>query len=257
MPTKTTLERIDTLRAAMLACATEDICQPHITVIAHGEGYAGYRGVYAQRGADAAQGLVITAPPEYVRILTDALAAESPARAFSIERLCSPLGDAVERVVGPASLAYADDGDFRPSAASVAVRLLTSDDASAFRALRDACDAAEWESAGIELDRNPIYAAFDGHVLAAASSWEDRGGAWNIGVVTHPQRRGRGYGRAAASVATQHALREGALPQWQTLIENAPSLAIGRARIRRALPHHRPAAEVVGAGGRRTSDRAP
>ena len=51
-------------------------------------------------------------------------------------------------------------------------------------------------------------------------------GASHIGVVTHPAYRGRGYGRAAVSAATARGLEAGFIVLYQTLLANAPSVAL-------------------------------
>jgi RimJ/RimL family protein N-acetyltransferase len=46
--------------------------------------------------------------------------------------------------------------------------------------------------------------------------------------VTHPVRRGQGYGRAVVSFMTAYALDGGGIGHYQTLLANAPSVAIAR-----------------------------
>ncbi len=62
----------------------------------------------------------------------------------------------------------------------------------------------------------------------AAASWDIHGPIRHIGVITHPAHRGQGLAPALGSAITAAALAENAIPQWQTLLANAPSLAIGR-----------------------------
>ena len=52
-------------------------------------------------------------------------------------------------------------------------------------------------------------------------AWEE---AVSIGVVTHPAYRGRGYGRAV--VSTAQGLEAGFIVLYQTLLANAPSVAL-------------------------------
>ena len=77
-----------------------------VIVREHNGSLAGYHGVYAFR-RDGGR-CIVSAPAGYVPRLRDALA---PERAFDVEALVGVLGDEVERVVGPARIAYADDGD--------------------------------------------------------------------------------------------------------------------------------------------------
>jgi predicted GNAT family acetyltransferase len=47
-----------------------------------------------------------------------------------------------------------------------------------------------------------------------------------MAVITHPQHRGHGYGRAVVSRLTEEALHQGLGPQYRTLEANAPAMAI-------------------------------
>jgi predicted GNAT family acetyltransferase len=51
----------------------------------------------------------------------------------------------------------------------------------------------------------------------------------NVGIVTHPAQRGRGYARAVVSAMTAFGLARGAVLRYQTLQANAPAVAIARA----------------------------
>jgi hypothetical protein len=64
----------------------------------------------------------------------DALAGRAAADVFDAHAIAVPFGDAVERVIGPAWIGYADAADVRAPDARDA-RLLTSDDVAALRAL--------------------------------------------------------------------------------------------------------------------------
>jgi predicted GNAT family acetyltransferase len=48
----------------------------------------------------------------------------------------------------------------------------------------------------------------------------------HIGVVTHPAYRRRGYGRVVVSAATAEGLTAGFVVLYQTLLGNAPSVAL-------------------------------
>jgi GNAT superfamily N-acetyltransferase len=221
-----TIERIDAHWSMHLGCALADLRDARIPVIAHGGRLAGYRGVYALRAL--AGGLVISTPPEHLAMFQAAVSGETPAAAFDPRRIASVLGAHASTVIGPASVAYTDKASSRPVAGAQGLRALSDGDVAAIEELRDACDPVEWEHGDIDPSRNRVYGAFTGHTLVAAASWEARGDVSNVGVVTHPAYRGRGYGGAAASAVTQCLLDQGALPQWQTLLDNAPSLRLGQ-----------------------------
>jgi len=100
-------------------------------------------------------------------------------------------------------------------------------DQAALQQLADACEVDAWEHAGIAFDEPHVFGCFvDDHVVAAARyrpAWEQTA---PIGVVTHPAYRGRGYGRAVVSAATAQGLEAGFIVLYQTLLANAPSVAL-------------------------------
>jgi len=82
----------------------------------------------------------------------------------------------------------------------------------------------------IDPRRRRIFARFHGGEIAAATSWEEQAhGLLHVGVITHPAYRRRGHGLAVGSAITAHGLDRGGVLQWQTLLSNTGSLAIGRA----------------------------
>lgn len=63
-------------------------------------------------------------------------------------------------------------------------------------------------------------------VLAAAGHDVWGGLVGQLGVLTPPDRRGRGHGTVAAGLATNDALDSGLVAQWRARAENAPALAV-------------------------------
>ena len=220
-----TIDRIDGYWAERLGCRIDDLREPRVTLVTHHEALAEYRGVYALRSHDG--GLLVSSPASHAGTLRDAIAGLPPDRAFDAALLRGTLGDAGATVIGPASLAYADSAAFIP-ATHTDVRRLTPAEAGALDALRTRCDATEWAHSGIQPEHDPIFARFDDGNILAAASWAAMGPLRHIGVITHPEHRGHGYASAVGSAVTSAALTDGAVPQWQTLLSNAPSLAVGR-----------------------------
>jgi GNAT superfamily N-acetyltransferase len=68
----------------------------------------------------------------------------------------------------------------------------------------------------------------DGRLVAAGTLAPWREGFWHVGIVTHPGYRGRGYGRAVVSAISRYGFGRGCLLHYQTLLANAPSVAIAR-----------------------------
>lgn len=219
-----TIRKIEAHWRAELGCDL-DALPRGVTVIVHGAALAAYSGAYAMMREDRC---LISAPVWIVDRARDALSGRAAADVFDARAIAAPFGAAVERVVGPAWIGYADSGDVRAADARGA-RLLTPSDDPALRALAAAAGKTAWEHSGIDFGRAPIFGLFVHGVLAAACSYERRGEhVLHVGVVTHPGYRGRGYARAVASAATAYGLATGRVMQWQTLVANAPSLAVGR-----------------------------
>jgi GNAT superfamily N-acetyltransferase len=220
-----TIDRIDGYWAAHLECPLDDLRTRRTTVIAHGRALSTFDGVFALRACDG--GLVVSAPSAYAVELYHAFR-DRPLDAALVPTFLGPAhGAGVGAIVGPSSLAYTDGYSFSTLKNLHWPRRVTMDDAAALIQLRASCDPVEWEHAGIEPGREPIVACFEGAVIAAAGSWEARGPLRHIGVISHPSYRGNGYASAVAAALTAAALREGAVPAWQTLLTNAPSRAIG------------------------------
>jgi len=141
----------------------------------------------------------------------------------SIRALFAPR---VVQIIGPAYQGYIERRFFR-SAARPGVRTLGAPDQAALRQLADACEGEAWEHAGITVDEPHVFGCFvDGHLAAAARYRPAWGETAHIGVVTHPAYRRRHYGSAVVSAATTQALDARFIVLYQTLLANAPSVAL-------------------------------
>jgi GNAT superfamily N-acetyltransferase len=131
--------------------------------------------------------------------------------------------------IGPAYQGFVDATDFRPVDGR-GTRLLADQDSAALERLRAACDATEWKTTGVSLDRHELtFGCFDGGELISAGMLEKRGeDVVFVRIITRPDHRERGYGRAVVSAMTAHALAHRLIPRYQTLFTNAASVAIAR-----------------------------
>jgi GNAT superfamily N-acetyltransferase len=241
-------------QAAMAAWATElDIAAQllaasHTTVIRHGAAFAGQRVAFALATPRAC---VVTVPADWYAAARAALARLRPGEAFDTQRLAAVFGPAAERVVGPAWQAHLDTASFTP-ADPRGTRLLTPTDRAALATLASAGHHLDWQHSAIDPDRPPLFGCFAAGTLVAAgtlSPWRAR--FWSVGIITHPDHRRRGYGRAVVSAMSRHGLERGWLLRYQTLLANAPSVALARSlgyqehaltiavRLTPPDPHHR------------------
>lgn len=110
-------------------------------------------------------------------------------------------------------------------------RLLTSDDAAAFAALVADCPEEDLDEAYVELDHWLVLGTFLGDRLVSAGSlypWDDSRIA-DLGVITLPGVRGRGFGRQTVRAMSAAALERGFEPQYRCQHDNAASVALARA----------------------------
>lgn len=171
---------------------------------------------------------VVAAPerllPE-LRALVDGAATENLQGA-----LIAGLGKLVERVVGPTSLAFADEACLREAGPQpgIALEATEPDDPRLFK-LAQACGKTEWEHSGID-EALSVFAAVDtqGDIRSAAAYSLLGDSLAHVGVLTDPAHRGRGLAAMSGYRAASEAIAAGLVAQWQTLVANVASLAVGR-----------------------------
>ena len=226
MTTTVTLDTVVAFWAAQLGCGQAQLAQPGTSVVRAGPELAGYRGATVVFRPPAC---VLAVPADWVGPVASRIGQRPPAEVFDVRVLRQVFGSAVDRVIGPAWLGYADASDFRP-APTLGTRRLTDHDLPALRRLAAACGPTAWEHSGIDPARRPLYGCFAGGVLAAAGMlepWGDR--LLHVGIVTHPGHRGRGHGKAVVSAMTTDGLAAGGVLQYRTPQANLPSVGIARA----------------------------
>jgi GNAT superfamily N-acetyltransferase len=212
--------------AAHLGCSRAQLAQPGTSVVRNGPDLAGYRGVTVMSRPPAC---VVAVPGDWYEPAAGRLGRRPAAAVFDVPLLREVFGPAVDRVIGPAWVGYADAGDFTP-APTMGTRPLTERDRPALRRLAEACGPTAWEHGGIRPGSSPVFGCHAGGELAAAGKLEPWGPRLlHVGIVTHPAHRGRGYGKAVVSAMTAHGLAAGGVVQYRTLEANLPSVGIARA----------------------------
>ncbi|MGN7703552.1 GNAT family N-acetyltransferase [Cellulosimicrobium sp. 22601] len=112
------------------------------------------------------------------------------------------------------------------------VRRLTAEDATLFADFESAAPEQDLDDAYVELDHWAVFGAVDddGRLVAAASAYPWGGSALaDVGVLTLPDARGRGHGRAVVRALARHALHAGHEPQYRCQPDNAASVALAAA----------------------------
>lgn len=196
--------------------------QPGVQVVAHHR-LADYQVAWLFRHHAS---LCLSVPPDSVEGVRAAVRECTMEGLHSEAGIRTLLGPRIEHIIGPAYQGYVEPPQFR-SVPHPGVRALSRSDAKALQQLADVCEGEAWEHSGIALDEPNVFGCFvDDHLVAAAryrTAWEETA---HIGVVTHPAYRGRGYGRAVVSAATARGLAAGFIVLYQTLLANAPSVAL-------------------------------
>jgi RimJ/RimL family protein N-acetyltransferase len=224
--TTASLEAVVGFWAAHLGCSEAQLAQPSTSVVPNGPDLVGYRGATVVFRAPAC---VLAVPADWYAPVAGRIGQRPPAEVFDVSVLREVFGNAVDQVIGPAWIGYADASDLRP-APTMGTRLLTEQDLPELQRLAAACGPTAWEHSGIDPARPPVFGCFAGDTLAAAGMlerWGDR--LLHVGILTHPGHRGRGYGKAVVSAMSAHGLAAGGVMQYRTLQANLPSVGIARA----------------------------
>jgi GNAT superfamily N-acetyltransferase len=121
----------------------------------------------------------------------------------------------VERVIGPTFYGYTDRETFSPVESNA--RTLTSEDESVYNAFQAAIPDDEWEQGGKGFVAGETVGRFVDDRLVSLAGYEQWDGLIaHISVVTHPEYRSGGHGRAVVSRVTEQALSAGLIPQYRT-----------------------------------------
>jgi GNAT superfamily N-acetyltransferase len=210
-------------------CGADELRPARARVQAHTARLTGSSGIWilAAGGAPLVSmpADVLVSHGERARFWTSALVSDE---ARLLQELSGLAVGRVGKVIGPAPIHYGSAASLDLRDAVGASNL--APEAAMVSELRDACGEA-WNDGGSELsDEVPLFSAFDeANRLTALASYK----VWNgtiahIYVITHPERRGRGFGRAAVALAAEHALGAGLVPQYRTLQSNTPAMAVAK-----------------------------
>lgn len=185
-----------------------------------------FRGVQVFHIRDA---VVIAAPPGQVERVRHAIAGRTPGEVFSTDWLANLFGGDAERILGPAALHYADATTFR-FAAQATSRALVESDLRAYHNFLNRAAPADLEESGIPTEVVDVYGAFAGDALCGVAHLEEwRSVIAQIGVVTDPAHRRRGFAKQTVSALARDALDRGLILQWRALVSNGSSIALARA----------------------------
>ncbi|HVN38116.1 MAG TPA: GNAT family N-acetyltransferase [Myxococcota bacterium] len=222
MQPTTTTERIDAHWSQFLGVPPSALRDAGVRVTAH-ERLGDYRGVwFFVRGRSA----VVSAPAGWVARLSRHCASAAAEELLSRSYVTRALEPSAGTIVGPSFQGWLPHDRFQPLSADD-VRPLSDSGADSIRAVQSSCSQEEWEHGGIESAGAEIWAAFEGaRVVALGQLRVHFDGAVDPCVITHPQHRGRGHASRVVSALAKQALSARQLVLYQTLLSNAPAIAI-------------------------------
>jgi GNAT superfamily N-acetyltransferase len=226
-------EAVDIFWAAETGCRPEDFDTEAVAVTERpSDDGSEYAQLFRRK-----RRLQITCSASIVDIVRNATYGQAQDAIFNVTFVAQALTGRIDRVLGPTYLGYLDSLDSGRDDPNVRLlsrddrdaRLLSRDDRDALSDLFGSVTAQDWEYSGLKPDQ-PIAGYFIGAELVSAAGYEVWGGRIaHICALTRGDARGAGYGRACVRGIAAHAIEQGLIAQYQTLYENAPSLAIARA----------------------------
>ena len=108
------------------------------------------------------------------------------------------------------------------------VRRLTTTDAETMSTLHKANTPEDVDEAFVEVDHEIAYGCLLGEQLVAAASGYERAGFLDIGVITHPEFRKMGLGRAVVGSVCSWAIDRGIIAQYRHDVLNAKSKGVAK-----------------------------
>ena len=108
------------------------------------------------------------------------------------------------------------------------LRQLSEADAIAMSALHEANTPEDVDEGYVEVTHQIAFGCFSGEQLVAAASGYERTGFLDIGVLTHPEFRKKGLGKAAVGALCEWANQNGMIAQYRHDILNTSSQNVAR-----------------------------
>lgn len=110
------------------------------------------------------------------------------------------------------------------------VRQLSQADAATFAEFESSASAQDLDDAFVELDHWAVFGALAQNRLVTAASAYPWGEARlaDIGVLTLPEFRGHGHGRAVVRALARYAAQQGYEPQYRCQLDNEGSIALAK-----------------------------
>ena len=200
----------------------EQFRKPGLQVVVHKE-LADYNGAYIFK---TAQSVIISVPEDLKQTVEKRLKSSISNNDVLSEQFAKQLFENVERTIGPCYQGYYANVTEDRNQKDTAIRLLTPSDQPNLDSFRQQIEQEAWEHSSIAPDKVTFGYFQDANIVAAAclDMWTDN--VANMGLVTLPSQRGKGYSKRLCEFATQFGLRQDYLMVYQTLLSNIPAVAV-------------------------------
>lgn len=190
---------------------------------------AGFRGAWLyRRGSN----IILSVPEESVSLMQKLVGRNPPTgkTLFSAAYIDYLFKDKVNKVIGPAFQGFyqAIPGDL-PKSSKAVQRLDFEEHQETIQELSQSGDPTGWDHSGVYKQGSILYGYQDQGKICALANYrfvDDQVGF--IGVYTHPEFRGRGFGAATVKTALADLSRQGKTALYQTLHSNIASIGIAK-----------------------------
>ncbi|HEY9482094.1 MAG TPA: GNAT family N-acetyltransferase [Micromonosporaceae bacterium] len=177
----------------------------------------GWVGTIRLGAGSVAAGALITAPDEpQAALVRDTLGTAQPEQATDRPAWGSLWPSDPGCILGPAELAYLDAPDFAPRVGEPVEAVALADVEDAIAALERDAGPDDANEVGITDATSPLFVIWRAATIAGVCAYRPWVGRLaHMMVLTHPDHRGQGLAKRAATEASRHALDAGLIPQWR------------------------------------------
>jgi RimJ/RimL family protein N-acetyltransferase len=219
---------VDQTWADAFGITVEALREPGTRVVADAPWLAGYRGIYVLRIGNAC---IVAPPPDFTERVREQIGLRGPDEVYTPDAVRDLAADDATLVLGPSVHSYLDARTFVAQDECDA-RPLSSGDRPAVDAFRADLPDAEWSEGGFGSAfpySDVVWGCFeDGRLVAMGNMTDFAGKPADVGLVTHPEVRGRGHGTRLAGAMTAAMLPSSPVIRYRALESNAPSRRVAR-----------------------------
>jgi GNAT superfamily N-acetyltransferase len=216
-----TRTRVDEFWASTLDFPVADVHAGGVRVRANPPSRADWRGIYVL----GFEGATVFAPADQLDKVSSAVTGLAADQLLMSRTWQDILGGNVQTMFGPVRHFYLDSADGLAEVAQG--RRLNPTDSDALSALRSAVPPQEWLVTGFTAAPALLFGIFEGETLvAAANLTPGPDAATDVGIVIHPDARGRGLGTRVAALAARQAIVMHGVARYRVLTSSPSTVAI-------------------------------